>query len=445
MRRDPTHPRVPHRYRILAPITLTAFFALACQTSAPGPVSTTAPPHSREVAGQEPNCEPAPATTSKGGAEFDPIDGLELDLTAFGAAIDALGGNGRVDITTEVDGRPDFRTVDVAQLGETLDAEEAPVLAVEAARPVSLGGPTSPGVGSLDRVASMKGGTADPLAPQQWSDKVTPYSPIWSCGRGEAVEIAIVDTGVDRLHPDLTGRATTGGTALDGASVVTPGTGGEDPHGHGTHVAGIAAATADNGIGIRGVAPAATIIPVRVLDAAGRGWNSDVAAGITWAVDQGAEVINLSLGGTYRSQAVTNAITYADAAGVVVVAAAGNGGAGAPRHFPGADERTVAVGSMDADKSVSRFSTTGDYVDVVAPGSGILSTAPDGGYQYMSGTSMASPFVSGVVALLIGNRGAMEPGSVLQQLTSSADDAGPSGFDPAYGHGIINPVRALST
>lgn len=423
----PTGPRNRtgrRRSALLCGVAAAAILAVACETPPAPP--TTAPPRAVRQAPATPDCRPETGGGSSNAADFEPLEGDELGLTAFGAAVEALGGTGRVDITTDVDGRPEFHSVSVDQLGVSLDAEVDPVISVEPSR----------------RVNATAG---DPLAPQQWSDELTPYTPTWVCGRGTGVDIAVVDTGVDRTHPDLAGRTTTGGSSLGSAAQVTEGSGGVDPHGHGTHVAGIAAATADNGIGIRGVAPEARIMPLRVLDSSGSGWNADVAAGITWAVDHGAEVINLSLGNTQQSQAVTNAITYADAAGVVVVAAAGNGGAGALPHYPAADNRTVAVASVDPDGSLSDFSTTGSYVDVAAPGRSILSTVPGGGYSYMSGTSMAAPFASGVAALLIANRGSISPEQVLQRFTSTATDAGPAGSDDGYGHGIIDPVAVLSS
>lgn len=433
---------------------VVSMLAVGCQSTPP---PATAPP--RNPALQQPatgaprslpaplvSCSPAAAASGDPAAAFDAIEGLELDLTAFGAALDALSASGTVDITTEDGGRPEFRTVSVAQLDRTLRAESDPVLAVEASRKVAATDLTTPDLTTPDLAAAepLAANGADPLHVQQWSDWTTPYSPTWSCSRGAGVDIAVVDTGVDRSHPDLAGRVTTGGVSLDGAASVTPGAGGSDPHGHGTHVAGIAAASAGNGIGIAGVAPETRIIPVRVLGPSGGGWSSDVAAGITWAVDAGAEVVNLSLGTTWQSQAITNAITYARAAGVVVVAAAGNDGPTGPKNYPAADNRTIAVSSIDSDLAISGFSTQGSYVDVAAPGSLIVSTVPGGGYDYKSGTSMATPFVSGLAALMIGLDGSITPDGVASRLTTTANDAGAPGVDPAFGHGIVNPVRAMS-
>lgn len=414
--------------------------AVGCQTAPPPATVPVTHPKSVSHSPSPPvTCGLTTSANNGGAASFESLEGLELDLAAFGAALDALSGTGTVDITTEAAGRPEFRTVEVSELDRSLRTETDPVLAVEASSSVQAT--------ALDAAVAptpMTTDTGDPLHGQQWSDSATPYSPTWGCGQGAGVAIAVVDTGVDRTHPDLAGRATSGGASLNGAASVTAGEGSVDPHGHGTHVAGIAAATAGNGVGTSGVAPLATIIPVRVLGPSGGGWSSDVAAGITWAVDAGAEVINLSLGAASQSNAMTNAITYAKANGVVVVAAAGNGGAQGASNYPAADNRTLAVASIDPSRNTSGFSTHGSYVDIAAPGSAILSTLPGGTYGYKSGTSMATPFVSGVAALLIGTYGSLAPDALANRLTSTADDAGAPGVDPAFGHGIINPVRAVS-
>lgn len=439
------------RHHFTAAATLAAAMAMAsCQTAPPpatAPVTQpgVAPGRSvRQSPSPQVRCATGASAQDGGAATFEAIDGIELDLTAFGAAVDALSGSGTVDITTEESGRPEFRTVGISELEHTLRTESDPILAVEASSSVeatTIGGTTTAAATAPTSVAT---GSGDPLHAQQWSDSVTPYSPTWVCGRGAGVDIAVIDTGVDLTHPELAGHTTTGGASLNGAASVTAGGGGVDPHGHGTHVAGIAAATADNGLGISGVAPLATIIPVRVLGPTGGGWSSDVAAGITWAVDAGAEVINLSLGASSQSQAMTNAITYAMANGVVVVAAAGNGGANGAVNYPAADNRTLAVASIDPSRGISGFSTHGSYVDLAAPGSGVLSTTPNGSYEYKSGTSMATPFVSGVAALLIGLDRSLTPDTLANRLISTADDAGAPGVDAAFGYGIINPVRAMA-
>lgn len=432
----PKHPDFTRRFTATTAIVV-ALVTAGCQTAPPPATIPPRNPAPTRSVGQKPpapvSCTATPTAKADGAADFETIDGDELDLMAYGAAADALTGSGTVDITTEESGRPEFHTVEVGELDHALRTATEPILSVEASGSVAATGATT-----------SASGPGDPRHAEQWSDSVTPFSPAWSCGRGSGVDIAVLDTGVDGSHPDLAGRTSTGGTSLNGAATVTAGGGNTDPHGHGTHVAGIAAATADNGVGIAGVAPLATIIPVRVLNSWGSGWSSDVAAGITWAVDAGAEVINLSLGSTQQSQAMTNAVTYARAKGVIVVAAAGNGGPQGPKNYPAADNRTLAVASIGTSRAISGFSTHGGYVDIAAPGSSILSSIPGGGYGHKSGTSMATPFVSGVVALLVGLDGSLTPDAVATRLMSTADDAGTAGTDPAFGAGIVNPVRAMS-
>jgi subtilisin family serine protease len=227
--------------------------------------------------------------------------------------------------------------------------------------------------------------------------------------------------------------------------------GATDPHGHGTHVAGIAAASADDGVGVAGVAPNARIMAIRVMDNNGFGYTSDVARGITWAVDHGAEIVNLSLGGP-STPSMRIAVDYALSNGVVVVAAAGNDGAtdrdgdGVADNdvsYPAAYDGAIAVASYDRNGVVSSFSTRGDYVDVAAPGSWILSTLNTGSWGRMSGTSMATPHVAGIAALLIAQQPSRTPAQVRERLESTAFDPGGDGRDPAYGVGRVRPVAAL--
>jgi subtilisin family serine protease len=221
------------------------------------------------------------------------------------------------------------------------------------------------------------------------------------------------------------------------------GGGATDVDGHGTHVAGIIAA-GDNGVGVVGVAPSARILPVRTLDATGSGLSSDIAKGITWAVDHGANVINLSLGSDAESSAVDAAVAYATSHNVDVVAAAGNTGPGAPAEFPAALPAVIAVAALDEDGTVATYSTRGSYVDVAAPGTSILSTYPPSTWARLSGTSMASPHVAGLVALVIGGRGKVAPSSMLSRIKATATDAGPRGADSAYGAGRINPIALFN-
>lgn len=242
----------------------------------------------------------------------------------------------------------------------------------------------------------------------------------WS--RGDGVLVAIVDTGVDLHHPALSSRLVLPG--VESGQSASPGDDraeGVDSNadglvdgalGHGTHVAGIIAA----------VAPGARILPVRVLDSDGVGYAFAITHGLVAAVQRGAAVVNMSLGMPCASQAVAAAIELAHAAGVVVVAPAGNSGV-LSVEFPAAHESAVAVAATDDRDRKATFSNCGPGTDVAAPGVGILSTYVGGGYASWSGTSMAAPFVSGVAALLYGltgSRGETAAFSVEQALARGA-------------------------
>lgn len=210
---------------------------------------------------------------------------------------------------------------------------------------------------------------------------------------GYGVTIAVLDTGIDRDHPEFAFRT------LPGYDFVNEDSNPADDNGHGTLCAGVSAAAADNGIGIAGVAYHATILPVKVLDKQSKGSYSNIAQGIRWAADQGADVISMSLAGSSSSSTLSSAIDYAYRKGVVVVAAAGNGG-NTRRMYPAAYSQVVSVSAVDRRKRRPSFATYGSWVDVAAPGDTIYSTYPGGTFRTANGTSMASAFVAGQAALI---------------------------------------------
>jgi thermitase len=269
------------------------------------------------------------------------------------------------------------------------------------------------------------------------------------------VVIAVVDTGIDLDHPDFSCP----GKLLSGRNFVSPGSSPNDDNGHGTHVAGIAAACTNNATGVAGVAWGARLMPVKVLDYGGGGTYENVANGVTYAADQGADVINLSLGGIYSSNTLADAVEYARNRGALVVAAAGNCGGGCsigglyyynPLFYPAAYPATFAVAATDSSDNWASFSEHHSYVDVAAPGVSIYSTLL-GGYGSMNGTSMATPFVSGLAALIW----SIDPGLSVDQVRSiiqdTADDLetppgqGAPGKDDYTGYGRIHAGRALDT
>jgi subtilisin family serine protease len=263
--------------------------------------------------------------------------------------------------------------------------------------------------------------------------------------RGAGVRIAILDTGADLAHPMLAGRVTGGWDFVDGDAdpsdvgdgLDNDGDGWVDEaRGHGTHVAGIAVV----------VAPEAELLVARVLDTEGRGDMATVARAVRWAVAQGARVINLSLGGLTRSDAVQLALEEATAWGAVSVAAAGNWGSLEPEEFPGSSRYAIAVAALDPYDVLASFSSHGTYIGISAPGVDIRSAFADGQYALWSGTSMATPFVSGGAALLLAANPEWTRRQVLERLEVSARDI--SAVNPLHvdyiGAGALDLGAALA-
>ncbi len=289
-------------------------------------------------------------------------------------------------------------------------------------------------------------GLGDPMRPEQWALNKVSYEAAWPAANGSGVTVAVVDTGVLASHEDLSGAVVPGtDLASDRHSVDPKGLGMVDPGGHGTHVAGIIAARHNNGRGITGAAPGAKIMPIRVLDAHGSGIASDVAEGIIWATDHGARVINVSLGGG-ASPGMRTAMQYANSKRAVVVAAAGNGyQSGNTPSYPAAYPEAIAVASVNGSLNHSSFSNTGSWVDIAAPGEMILSTygASRTDYEWMSGTSMATPYVAAAAALVISKNRSLSADRVRQLLESKATDRGTPGRDNTYGYGVVNPRASV--
>ena len=235
----------------------------------------------------------------------------------------------------------------------------------------------------------------DPDYDRQWALQHIEAEKAWDqMGQLADVSIAVIDTGVCMSHEDLLGRV------LDnGYDFVDNDDDPEDVFGHGCSVAGIIAANIDNGIGIAGFAPNSSILPVRVLGPGGSGSMADVAAGIVYAADEGADIINLSLGSMVGSQVTEDAVNHAVAKGVTVIASAGNSGGALP-GFPARYENVVAVGAIDPDGSRSSFSNKGG--DIWAPGRDIHTIHLDNGYKALNGTSFSAPYVAAMAAVLEG-------------------------------------------
>lgn len=261
----------------------------------------------------------------------------------------------------------------------------------------------------------------------------------WALESGRAsVLVAIVDTGIDYFMADFAGKVR---TDLDW-DFINDDADAWDDQGHGTHVGGIVAAASNNTFSIAGVAPGVSLLPVKVLSAEGSGTEEGVAAGIVWAVDRGAQVINLSLGARGFSNVIEEALIHAHQHGVLVLAAAGNDGTD-EIIYPASSQFAVAVGATDDTNQRTSFSDHGQGLDLMAPGNRVLSTVPGGEVCFASGTSMATPHVTGVGALLRSRAPSANLSQLKEALFNHTLDLGPPGYDLGYGWGLVDAVRSL--
>jgi len=260
----------------------------------------------------------------------------------------------------------------------------------------------------------------------QWAwGKVEAYAAWDTTTGGTTVRIAVVDTGVDNSHEDLP-------AVVAQRDFVNNDSNAEDDNGHGTHVAGTIGALTNNGTGVAAANWAVALLSVKVLNREGSGSYAAVANGITWAADNGARVINLSLGGTVPSTTLRNAVNYAWNKGAVLACAAGNSGT-SQRHYPAAYERCIAVAATDEQDAKASFSTYGSWVDVAAPGVHILSTMPNSAvyltsqygylqtYDSLNGTSMATPHVAGLAGLVWARGACTSASCVRSRIEETAD------------------------
>lgn len=288
--------------------------------------------------------------------------------------------------------------------------------------------------------------------PQQavgWNIQMIRAHDVWSRVTGAGVNVAVIDTGIDRDHPDL--------TVAGGASLVPGVASWDDDQGHGTHCAGIIAAR-NNAIGVVGVAPQASLFAVKVLNSQGSGSTSWIIAGMGWAARNGMHVASMSLGGDAGTADEPCILAYQRAAeeliasGCIIIAAAGNSGrtkqpwVGQPARCPG----FMAVAAVDQNRDLADFSSRGPAslprdcgVEIAAPGVSVNSTARGGGYVQMSGTSMATPHVAGAAALLKEQHPTWTPAEIRARLRAAATDLGTPGNDPGTGSGLLDCYRAV--
>ncbi len=284
----------------------------------------------------------------------------------------------------------------------------------------------------------------DGVRDEQWQLKSLGIAEAWRHATGDGVTVAVIDSGVDGDHPDLKGQVVAG---LD--LVADSGDGRVDPVGHGTTVSAIIAGRADDDDGVVGIAPKAKILPIRVLDRENRYDDALVVAkAVRWAVDSGAKVLNLSLGGTGSSAALAAALDYAFAKDVVVVACTGNAGSTTATDvwYPAREPGVIAVAGLERDGGeLWTGSITGRQTVVSAPATELVGARPADGYWRIQGTSFAAPMVSGTAALLRSRWPGMSAADVVNRIITTARDLGPAGRDETYGYGAVDPVKALTT
>ncbi|MGC9670342.1 S8 family serine peptidase [Planosporangium sp. 12N6] len=305
---------------------------------------------------------------------------------------------------------------------------------------------------------------ADPIRDGQFQLRALDVPTAWRTTTGAGVTVAVLDSGVDASHPDLAGQVLPGADFVDGST-----DGRRDFVGHGTTVAALIAGRNDKSSGVAGIAPGAKILPVRVLDKENKYDDATVvAAGLRWAVDHGAKIANLSLGGSAHSDAIAEALRYAAAHDVVVVACTGNVTAGAnytevwyPAREPGVvavaglaggeDTGTPAsgggtaagAGSGGGSEALWTGSLTGSPTVLAAPAVNLIGARP-GGYWKVQGTSFAAPLVAGSAALVRARWPTLDAANVINRLIRTARDLGPPGRDDRYGYGEVNPVAAVT-
>lgn len=311
----------------------------------------------------------------------------------------------------------------------------------------------------------------DPSFAAQWGLAKINCPAAWDRTTGSAnITVGVLDTGIDLDHPELAALLVPGQDMVDLGPNPTPPAGfrfegdfqgrdnvPQDEVGHGTHVAGTIACASNNNAGVAGVTWSCRLMPVKVLtrivnltnpnDVRGVGSSADIAAGIRWAVDNGARVLNLSLSGPVETQVERDAVAYAISRGAVVVAAMGNNG-GQIVRFPAAFPDVVAVGAIDQNDQRAPFSNTGPHIDVAAPGVGVLSTVWDNGFATFDGTSMASPHVAGVAALILSCNGNLTGPQVADIIRTTARPLQVNPGDPVpndtFGHGCVDALAAVN-
>lgn len=382
-----------------------------------------------------------------------------LPLAASGLAFEDLpiapSSAGRVIVGFEPGSMPAVAVGDELAGHAVAMVSTADYLVLEAADVVEVRAAVAalPGVAYVedDVVLSTLATPNDPRLSSQYGVPQTRVNDAWSLAPGygsSAVKVAVLDTGLLRSHEDFTPAS----RFLTGYNYVNGNTNPNDDCGHGTHVIGTVGAATNNGKGVAGMSQA-TILPMRVLSAVGglfsvqcTGSTSTVAQAIRDAADQGADVISMSIGGG-ASATLESAVNYAWGKGSILVAAAGNDGASNSIDYPGAYANVVAVGATNSAKARASFSDMGPQLDVMAPGDAIWSTTYGSTTSYgtMSGTSMATPHVAGILALALSCAPSATNAQAVAALKSTAEDLGAAGFDNTFGHGLVRADNLVAS
>ncbi|MGE5587577.1 MAG: S8 family serine peptidase, partial [Clostridia bacterium] len=342
-----------------------------------------------------------------------------------------------------------------ARVGEVPATPAAPVVPVAQVTPVTpvpvaqvapvaqIAQASTSGTAALGPARIARRVPNDPYYPRQWGPEAMSLPYAWDFTTGSSsVVVAVLDTGVQTDHPDLAGHITAGYDFYNRTTYVT------DANGHGTHVAGIIGALTNNGVGMAGINWNVRIMPLKVADDSGSGYLdlSMIIEALRYAADHGANVVNMSFqigdATTGEDPFMDQAIQYAYNKGVTMVAAAGNDGEPWVA-YPARDPRVIAVGAVGPDLIRATWSNYGGEVDVVAPGADILSTWPTNSFANASGTSMATPHVAGLAALMIAS-GVRGPAAVAKALHETAMDLGSPGQDSEYGWGLVNAHAAVT-
>ena len=282
--------------------------------------------------------------------------------------------------------------------------------------------------------------TPEPSEVLEWNVDQIDAEKAWSYSTGAGSKVAVVDTGIDKDHPDLAENIAGGRNYVRKGRKLSTGKW-DDDNGHGTHVAGIIAAL-DNEIGVIGVAPEAQLYGVKVLDSRGNGWMGDLIAALEWAVTNNMDVVNMSLSASEGDPLLESACQSAADAGILLVAASGNNGGQV--QFPAQYGSVIAVGATNSSDQVTSWSNKGSSLEIVAPGLSVRSTWKGGSYETLDGTSMATPHVAGVCALMRGLPESLAPEDPRTQLQITADDLYAEGRDTTSGFGLVDAEEAVT-